>query len=125
MYSYLVCKLNVRGVLAGGRQRGRFAGSSGAVPGTPGVDKVIQQMKTTPKYNGYEVIGTEISVKSSDGTLSRYDIVVRKLTGIEVKSGSATNRMTLNSTNGGLPTTSMKAKDAGITRIDSVELLTF
>ncbi|MCM3702386.1 hypothetical protein [Paenibacillus macerans] len=113
--------------------KGRFAGKSGTVPGTPGVDKAKQLIQTDPKYNGYEILDTEISVKSADGKLRRYDIVAKKpdgtIVGIEVKSGTATRTpqqkkidIELNS-NDGLSTTGAKARKSGIERIDSVELI--
>ena len=68
--------------------KGHFAGNSGTVPGTPGVDAVEKHLLNS----GYYVNNREISVKSSNGTIRRYDIVVSKdgkYYGIEVKSGSA------------------------------------
>ncbi len=105
--------------------KGHFAGNSGTVPGTPGVDATEQYLVD----NGYTVKGREITVRSADGTARRYDIVVEdgqgNTIGIEVKSGSATrtNQQVridneLNA-NGGLDTVGAKAQQAGVSHIDS------
>jgi hypothetical protein len=113
--------------------KGRFAGKTGTVPGTPGVNKAMETIKTDPKYKGYEILDTEISVKSRDGTLRRYDIVCKKpdgkIVGVEVKSGSATRTAQQRAidnellNNGGLSTTGAKARNAGIEWIDTTELI--
>ncbi|MCB2362493.1 hypothetical protein [Clostridium estertheticum] len=113
--------------------KGHFAGKTGTVPGTPGVDKAMSVIKNTAEYKGYDILGTEISVRGADGTLRRYDIVARKpdgsIVGIEVKSGTATrtaqqklmDNELLNS--GGLDTVGDKARSIGVDRIDTVEVI--
>ena len=108
---------------------GKFAGFSGTVPGTPGVDEVQDYLSG----KGYNILGREISVRSTfDGSIRRYDIVIKdkngNCIGIEVKSGSATRTSSqknfdesLNQ-NGGFPTIGKKAEELGIKFIDSVRL---
>lgn len=110
-------------------QQGHFAGNSGIVPGTPGVDAVENYLKE----EGYTINGREISVRNSDDQLRRYDIVVTSqddiVMGIEVKSGSATRtqqQMTIDNeliSSGGLNTVGQKAVDAGVSRIDTVKVI--
>ncbi len=109
--------------------KGRFAGKTGTVPGTPGVDKAMDIIKNDATYKGYDILGTEISVRGADGTLRRYDIVARKpdgsIVGIEVKSGTATRtaqqKLIDNELlqNGGLNTVGDKARSIGVDRIDT------
>ena len=108
---------------------GKFAGFSGTVPGTPGVDEVQDYLSG----KGYNILGREISVRSTfDGSIRRYDIVIKdkngNCIGIEVKSGSATRTSSqknfdesLNQ-NGGFPTIGKKAEELGIKFINSVRL---
>ena len=113
--------------------KGQFAGKTGVVPGTPGVDQVEKMIKTSPEYSGYEILGKEISVRSKSGKLRRYDIVVRKpdgtVSGIEVKSGTAVRtpqqRMIDNELlkNGGMETVGNNAKNRNISFIDTVEVI--
>ena len=113
--------------------KGRFAGKTGMAPGTPGVEKAITKIKTDPAYKGYDVLGNEISVKSADGTLRRYDVVCRKpdgtIVGVEVKSGMATRTPQQRRIddelmkNGGLSTTGKKARDIRVKKIDTVEVI--
>lgn len=69
---------------------GHFAGNSGTILGTPGVDMAEEYLSKQE----YTVKEREISVKSSENKLRRYDIVMEdaegNALGIEVKSGSAT-----------------------------------
>ena len=109
---------------------GHFVGDSGIVPGTPTVDIVEQYLSN----NGYKISGREISVRSADGTLRRYDIVAISpdgvVIGIEVKGGSAIrtaqqiriDNELINS--GGLNTVGQNAVDAGVSHIDSVNVFT-
>ena len=108
--------------------KGHFAGNSGTVPGTPGVDAVEKHLLNS----GYYVNDREISVKSSNGTIRRYDIVVSKdgkYYGIEVKSGSAKRtkqQIEIDKellAKNGLPTTGAKAKKNNINKIDSVKVI--
>ena len=73
--------------------KGHFAGKTGIIPGTPGVEKVKNMIETDPAYRGYIIRGEEISVRAENGALRRYDLVVEKpdgtISGIEVKSGTA------------------------------------
>ena len=111
-------------------QRGQFAGNSGIVPGTPGVDAVERYLEG----EGYTINGREISVRSSDNNkLRRYDLVVtsqnHEIIGIEVKSGSATrtsrqreidNELTIL---GGLNTVGKNAALARVSRITAVRVI--
>jgi hypothetical protein len=113
--------------------KGHFAGKTGTVPGTPGVDKAMDIIKNDAAYKGYDILGTEISVRGTDGTLRRYDVVARKpdgsIVGIEVKSGTATrtaqqkliDNELLDS--GGLDTVGDRARRIGVDRIDTVEVI--
>lgn len=105
--------------------KGRFAGNSGVIPGTPGVDITEDYLEK----QGYKIRGREITVRSADGKARRYDIVVEdsegNIIGIEVKSGSATRTKQqveidkeLNS-NGGLDTVGKNAEQADVNHIDS------
>ena len=108
--------------------KGHFAGNSGTVPGTPGVDAVENYLKNS----GYDIKGREISVKSSDGTLRRYDIVSTRdgiCSGVEVKSGSATRtkqQIRIDNeliSNHGLETTGQNAIRSKVKRIDNVMVI--
>lgn len=108
--------------------KGHFAGNSGTIPGTPGVDAAENYLRN----NGFDVKGREISVKSSDGTLRRYDIVATKdgtCSGIEVKSGSATRTKQQTriddelTSNHGLKTTGQNAIKSNVKRIDNVKVI--
>lgn len=109
--------------------KGRFAGNSGVIPGTPGVDLAESFLANS----NYTINGREISVRSADGTLRRYDIVATAPDGtvvaFEVKSGSSTRTPQQRAidneliTSGGLNTVGAKAKDANISRITDVKVL--
>lgn len=109
---------------------GKFAGKTGVVPGTPGVEKAERVINKRP---GWRVKGKEISVRDGDGTLRRYDLVAQnpkgKMVGVEVKSGTATRNKQQRTVDknltdeGGLPTVGKRAEDAGIEQIDEVEVL--
>ncbi len=108
--------------------KGHFAGNSGVIPGTPGVDAARNYLEK----NGYKVSAEEISVKSSKGKIRRYDLVAEKdgiTYGIEVKSGSATRTKQQKivdeelSKLGGLKTVGAKAKKKEIKKIDTVKLI--
>jgi hypothetical protein len=82
---------------------------------------------------GWKTAGKEISVRDSNGTLRRYDLVAKnpkgKFVGIEVKSGTATRTAqqrlvdaNLNAA-GGLNTVGARAAKAGIKTISSVEVI--
>lgn len=98
--------------------KGHFAGNSGVIPGTPGVDAARNYLEK----NGYKLSAEEISVKSSKGKIRRYDLVAEKdgiTYGIEVKSGSATRTKQQKIVDeeltkmGGLKTVGAKAKKKG------------
>lgn len=109
--------------------KGHFAGNSGTVPGTPGVDAAEKYLCDS----NYTVKGREISVRGSDGTLRRYDIVAEApdgtTIGIEVKSGSATRteqQIRLDdelTRSGGLDTVGQKAANLNIDKISSVKVV--
>lgn len=108
--------------------KGHFAGNSGTIPETPGVDVVEKYLKD----NNYVIKGREISVKSSDGKLRRYDIVVTQdgtCYGIEVKSGTATRtKQQIQIDNEliskhGLNTTGQIAINSNVKRIDNVKVI--
>ena len=92
-------------------------------------------MELTEKYlinNGYDVKGREISVKSADGKLRRYDLVATKdgvCYGIEVKSGNATRtkqQVKIDNeliSRHGLKTTGKKAINCGVNKIENVLLI--
>ncbi|MBQ5475072.1 MAG: hypothetical protein IIT65_10360, partial [Lachnospiraceae bacterium] len=108
---------------------GHFAGNSGVIPGTPGVDAVEGYLVS----DGYVIKGREIGVRSSDGKLRKYDIVAIDSSdvciGIEVKSGTAVRtRQQINidtelKCSGGMDTVGNNAKNAGVTRIDDVNVI--
>ena len=108
---------------------GHFAGNSGIIPGTPGVDAVEDYLID----EGYKIKSREISVRNAEGKLRRYDIVVESpdgnVIGIEVKSGKAARtRQQVDideelKKSGGFNTVGRKAKESGINRIDSVEII--
>ena len=110
-------------------QKGHFAGNSGIVPGSPGVDAVESYLKE----EGYDIRGREISVKSTEDKLRRYDIVVvspdNTTMGIEVKSGSATRTSQQRSIDdelnrlGGLNTVGRNAANANVDRITAVKVI--
>jgi len=108
---------------------GHFAGYSGETPGSTAVDNVSELLRE----QGYTICGREISVKSEvTGRHRRYDLVIKDSDGtsigIEVKFGSATrspNQRNIDeelTTIGGLNTVGQNARDAGVSRIDSVRL---
>jgi hypothetical protein len=109
---------------------GKFAGTTGDRPGIPGEEQAEKIVNARP---GWRVVGKEISVRDSDGTLRRYDLVAEnpngENVGIEVKSGDATRtaqQRTVDSNleaSGGLDTVGQRAADAGIDRISSVEVI--
>lgn len=109
--------------------QGHFAGNSGIVPGTPGVDAVENYLKE----EGYTINGREISVRNSDDQLRRYDIVVTSpddvVVGIEVKSGSATRTQQQRDIDnelinlGGLDTVGRNAAEANVTKITTVKVI--
>lgn len=84
------------------------------------------------KDNNYVIKGREISVKSSDGKLRRYDIVVTQdgtCYGIEVKSGTATRtKQQIQIDNEliskhGLNTTGQNAINSNVKRIDNEKVI--
>jgi hypothetical protein len=109
--------------------QGHFAGNSGTIPGTPGVDAAETYLTNA----NYTIDGREISVRGADGTLRRYDIVATSpdgtVIGIEVKSGSATRtaqQIAIDTEligSGGLNTVGQKAVDANISRISDVKVI--
>lgn len=108
---------------------GHFAGNSGVVPGTPGVDAV----ETYLAGSGYDIKGREISVRNKDGKLRRYDIVVVSpegaVVGIEVKSGGATRSSRQKNIDdelidsGGLKTVGERAIQAEVSVITDVRVI--
>jgi hypothetical protein len=109
---------------------GKFAGTTGKPPGTPAVDKAAAEINAKP---GWSVQGKEISVRDSEGTLRRYDLVAKnpegKFVGIEVKGGSAVRTAqqkaidTALNNAGGFETVGKRAAAAGIDRIDCATLM--
>ncbi len=108
---------------------GHFAGNSGTIPGTPGVDAAEKQLLD----DGYTINGREISVKNADNKLRRYDIVATSpegvVVGVEVKSGSATRTQQQRKIDaelievGGLNTVGQKAIDAKVDKITDVKVI--
>lgn len=113
--------------------QGHFAGNSGTIPGTPGVD-LAQNYLMNNCGGKYRYVAREICVRSSDGKkLRRYDIVVQdsdgNYIGVEVKSGNATrtpHQVAIDNdliNSGGLNAVGPKAADSGIDKISYVMLV--
>lgn len=114
---------------------GHFAGNSGVIPGTPGVDAAEAYLCS----NGYTIIAREISVRVEveieghvKSVIRRYDLVVTssdgEVIGVEVKSGSAIRTPQQRLADGvvknrGADAVGEKAERAGIKRIDKVCLI--
>ncbi|MBE5833005.1 MAG: hypothetical protein E7309_00005, partial [Butyrivibrio sp.] len=106
---------------------GHYAGYSGTLSGAHGVEAAEEYLTK----HGYKVRGKEISVRSADGTLRRYDIVVEdakgNIIGVEVKSGSGKKTPQQKrideelDSSGGLDTVGQNAKEAGVGKIKSTK----
>ena len=126
-------RVDIWGLTEQGRDElGKFLpkNPSDSVPGSDAVTRILSDYESDPRYN---VLGQEISF--TDGSqIRRYDIVVHDLqtgeiVGVEVKSkesthyGGAQKKFDDKVKPGsGIVPTGDKAKQAGITRIDRVDV---
>jgi RHS repeat-associated protein len=126
--------LDIWGLMEQGRDKfGKFLSKNpgDSVPGTDAVSKVLADYQADPRY---AVLGQEISFTDGHQT-RRYDIVVHDLNtneivGIEVKSQPSTyyggDQKTFDKKvkpGSNIVPTGDKAKQAGITRIDRVDVI--
>lgn len=112
-------------------ESGQFMGHSGAKSGDMSVETAFKYYQD----NDYTIFGKEVSVRTADGELRRYDLAVQKnepgapVIGVEVKGDSATRDRSQRAKDsqlmesGGFNTTQGSYDRTNVKRIDSVEVV--